>query len=185
MKKLQLSLAEITEISRERGPADVCYLKLKSGYLNTLVGPFSRCLFLVHGENIGPIAQYILASENSTKYLSDLYLSDSIRRKVLSIDHTGECKEAIVKKIKVKRMPYILLEAKCKEIDSDPCNSYKPSDVNMFIQDSEGSRLVNENGRPVSVNELDKGSKVLVYIGLHGYGRHFGMGVEDIRLIEI
>jgi len=185
MEKLQLSLAEITEISREHDLGDMCYLELESGYSNTLVGPQSRCLFLVHGKNVGSSSLYILASKNSTNYLCDLHLHQSkkIESKVLSIDHTGETKETIVKKIELKRMPYILLRARCKEIVGDSLGSYDPTNVSMFIQNHKESRLVNKNCSSISVDDLDIGSKVLVYTGLHG-GRHFGMEVEGVGLIE-
>jgi len=194
MEKLQLSLAEITEISRDRLPSDMCQLELESGYSNTLAGAFSRCLFLVHGKNVGSISHYILASENSTNYLTDLHFDqlENMENKILSISNilktkkviVGEIKEVMVKEINLKRMPYILLKGRCKEIPDDPYYEYDTSDVRLLIQDSEESRLVNENGRPVSVDDLNIGSKVLVYIGLYGYGRHFGMEVEGAGLIE-
>jgi len=179
MKKLKLSLAEITEIRKSVG--DACYLELESGYPYALVGPVSRCLFLVCGENVGPISQYILSSENSTNYLSELREGS----KILSVSCTGETKDAVVKKSKVERTSCILLKARCEDVfDDKSMPYYRPSEVSVFIQDSEESRLVNGDCRHASVRDLSRGSKVLVYTGLHGYGRHFGTGVENIELIE-
>jgi len=49
--------------------------------------------------------------------------------------------------------------------------------ISAILQNAETIRLTQPNGKPISVVELKKGSKVLAF--LEEAGRHFGMKVDE------
>ena len=71
---------------------------------------------------------------------------------------------------KIEKRPMILIEAEAEGIQ-----------VSLVLQNAETIRLVNPEGKAVSISNLKKGDKVLARI--EKGGRHFGMKVEE-TLVE-
>jgi 3-dehydroquinate synthase II len=176
-KKLNLVKAKITNIKPigmgDRVCIDTCsMLKVGEGML---IGSAANGLFLVHSEtvkseyvatrpfrvNAGPVHSYILATDENTKYLSDLNAGDE----VLAVDETGSGRPVILGRIKIEKRPLILLEAEGKN-----------QKFNIILQNAETIRLIS-GGKPRSIVDLKVGDSVLMWIG--SKGRHFGMSVDE------
>jgi len=141
-----------------------------------LVGSYSKGLFLVHSEsleseyvasrpfrvNAGPVHAYIMTPGNKTRYLSEIETGDE----VLTVDKEGNTKTTVVGRVKIEKRPLMLVEAE-----------YKGFTIRTLLQNAETKRLVQEDGNPISVAELKKGEKVMVY--LDESARHFGMAIEE------
>ncbi len=141
-----------------------------------LVGTSSAALFLVHSEsvenpyvaprpfrvNAGPVHAYIQVPGGGMRYLSELASGDD----ALIVDHEGKTRTAVVGRAKVERRPLLLVAA---EVEG--------KQVSTILQNAETIRLVNPQGEPVSVVELQPGMEVLIALG--EAGRHFGMKIEE------
>ncbi|MFH0928939.1 MAG: 3-dehydroquinate synthase II [Candidatus Aenigmatarchaeota archaeon] len=177
---LRLSTAEIIGI-KEIENMVLSRIKLDCGNPYLPIGCFSRALFLVPNEMPAVISNYVLSSENSTCYFSDLRKGS----KILSVDGYGEAATSTVEENIILRGPSLLVKARCNDLHNDDYSHfYKRNEINVFIQDSEKSGLVGENEKLIGANRLDDSDLVKVFIGLKEYGTHFGSCVEDIRLIE-
>ncbi|MCK4261845.1 3-dehydroquinate synthase II, partial [bacterium] len=97
-----------------------------------------------------------------TKYLSELKSGDE----TLIVNHQGRTQVAVVGRAKVERRPLLLVEGKVKK-----------KKISLILQNAETIRLVNPEGKPISVVALKKGSLVLAY--LEEPGRHFGIKIEE------
>jgi 3-dehydroquinate synthase II len=141
-----------------------------------LIGSYSKGLFLVHSEsleseyvasrpfrvNAGPVHAYVMTPGNKTRYLSEIETGDE----VLTVDKDGNTKTTVVGRVKIEKRPLMLVEAE-----------YEGFSIRTLLQNAETIRLVEEDGNPISVSELKKGDKVMVY--LDKSARHFGMAIEE------
>ncbi len=145
-----------------------------------LVGNTASGFFLVHSESIdnpyvasrpfrvnaGAVHAYILTPGGKTKYLADLKAGDE----VMLVDNEGRTQTAYLGRNKIERRPMMLIEA---EAEGQP--------ISLVLQNAETIRLMDSQGKAVSITNLKPGDKVLAHI--EKSGRHFGMKVEE-SLIE-
>ena len=82
---------------------------------------------------------------------------------MLVASHDGRAHEEVVGRSKVERRPMLLVEEK--------------GGGSVILQNAETVRLTRPGGEPVSVVELEAGTKVLGTV--EEAGRHFGMKVEE------
>ena len=141
-----------------------------------LIGSYSKGLFLVHSEsleseyvasrpfrvNAGPVHAYVMTPGNKTRYLSEIETGDE----VLTVDREGNTKTTVVGRVKIEKRPLMLIEAE-----------YEGFTIKTLLQNAETIRLVNDDGDPVSVAELNIGDRVMVYLDTSA--RHFGMAIEE------
>ncbi len=178
-EKMELETASITKIQAVGLGHRVCVdtmsvLELGQGML---VGNSSAFTFLVHAEteeneyvnsrpfriNAGAVHAYAMMPQDKTSYLQEL----SSGSEVLIVDNKGQCKSAIVGRVKVEVRPMLLIEAVTKD-------GKKGS---LFLQNAETIRLVRKDGKPISVVKLKEGDEVLCHLDCAG--RHFGMRIEE------
>ncbi|MGB9175202.1 MAG: 3-dehydroquinate synthase II, partial [Methanoregula sp.] len=141
-----------------------------------LMGNTSSAMLLVHAEtlenpyvaprpfrvNAGAVHAYILMPDGKTAYLSDL----AIGGQVLVSDAKGEARTAIIGRTKIERRPLLLVEARSGT-----------APVSLILQNAETIRLVGEDGKAISVVNLQEGDTIMGCV-LEG-GRHFGMAVKE------
>lgn len=141
-----------------------------------LVGSQSNALFLVHAESIetqyvaarpfrvnaGPVHAYTRMPDGSTKYLSELSSGDE----VLAVDFKGNTRPVVIGRLKIERRPLMLVEAE-----------YNGKAVKTILQNAETIRLVDKDGKAVSITTLKEGDMVLAHV--EDVGRHFGMKVAE------
>lgn len=158
----------------DRVCVDTCSL-LKDGQ-GMLVGNTSGAFLLVHAEtlenpyvsprpfriNAGAVHAYGMTPEGKTAYLSELGVGDA----VLVVDSCGEMVEAVVGRVKIERRPLLLVEAESKQ-----------TRMSLILQNAETIRLVGEDGRAISVVDLEVGDRVLGCTAESG--RHFGIAVRE------
>ncbi len=158
----------------DRVCVDTCSL-LSDGE-GMLMGNTSSALLLVHAEtlenpyvaprpfrvNAGAVHAYILLPDGKTAYLSDL----AIGGQVLVTDGKGTAHTAIIGRTKIERRPLLLVEAEAGT-----------AKVSLILQNAETIRLVGEDGKAISVVNLQKGDTIMGCT-LEG-GRHFGMAVKE------
>jgi 3-dehydroquinate synthase II len=177
-EKLELVRARVKRIAPlglgDRVCVDTCS-SMVSGE-GMLVGNRSQALFLVHAENVenlfvnprpfrvnaGPVHAYIRMADRQTKYLSEIRIGD----RVLVVNCEGKSYPAVVGRAKVERRPLVLIEA---EEGSQP--------ISVILQNAETIRLVQPDGKAVSLVDLEEGSEVLVY--MEEGGRHFGVQIDE------
>jgi len=176
--KFQLTAVKIKKIKQtgmgDRVCIDTCSM-FNPGE-GMLVGSQSNALFLVHAESIetqyvaarpfrvnaGPVHAYTRMPDGSTKYLSELSSGDE----VLAVDWKGGTRPAVIGRLKIERRPLILVEAE-----------YSGKTIKTLLQNAETIRLVDKEGKAVSVTSLKEGDMVLAYV--EDSGRHFGMKVAE------
>jgi 3-dehydroquinate synthase II len=175
---LKLDVAMITNVKPlpmgDRVCVDTC-TNMKAGE-GVLVGNTSNAFFLVHSESIetpyvaprpfrvnaGGVHAYVLAGGGKTKYLSEIKFGDE----VTVVNHKGKTQTAVVGRAKVEKRPLMLVEGKCGK-----------EKISLIMQNAETIRLTKPDGKPISIVDLDKSSKVLVFI--QKSGRHFGVKVDE------
>ncbi|NQT03023.1 MAG: 3-dehydroquinate synthase II [Planctomycetes bacterium] len=181
-EKVSLVTATITGIKQlgmgDRACLDTCtQMALGEGML---VGNTASGFFLIHSESIdnpyvasrpfrvnaGAVHAYTLAPGGKTKYLADLKAGDE----VLLVNFKGKSQTAYLGRNKIEKRPVMLVEA---DAEGRP--------ISLVLQNAETIRLVNPDGKAVSVTTLKQGDKVLGHI--EKAGRHFGMQVDE-TLIE-
>jgi 3-dehydroquinate synthase II len=177
-EKLELLTARVKRIeplsSGDRVCVDTCSsMDLGEGML---VGNSSQALFLIHSENVenpfvntrpfrvnaGPVHAYIRIADGQTKYLSEIRTGD----RVLIVNFEGKTYPAVVGRAKVERRPLVLVEAE-----------EKGQTISVILQNAETIRLVQPDGKAVSLIDLKEGSEVLVY--REKGGRHFGVQIDE------
>jgi len=145
-----------------------------------LVGNNSSGFFLVHSEsvenpyveqrpfrvNAGAVHAYIRNAEGKTNYLNELKAG----QQVLIVDARGNTEIAVLGRAKVERRPLMLVDGNAAGVD-----------VSLVLQNAETIRLVQPDGKPVSVVKLKKGDVVLGF--LEEGGRHFGMKIRE-KIVE-
>ena len=141
-----------------------------------LMGNTSSAMLLVHAEtlenpyvaprpfrvNAGAVHAYILLPDGKTGYLSDL----AIGGQVLVVDAKGTAHPVIIGRTKIERRPLLLVEA-----DAGAAK------VSLILQNAETIRLVQKDGKAISVVNLAVGDTVMG-CAFEG-GRHFGMAVKE------
>ncbi|MFC1691332.1 3-dehydroquinate synthase II [Nanoarchaeota archaeon] len=141
-----------------------------------LIGNSSSGMFLVHSEsvenpyvaqrpfrvNAGAVHAYIKMPGDKTKYLSEIATGEN----VLIVNSKGKTQLAVVGRSKVEKRPLMLIEAEVKG-----------KKISLVLQNAETIRLVNSDGKPISVVKLKPGDEVMAYV--EEAGRHFGMKVEE------
>jgi 3-dehydroquinate synthase II len=141
-----------------------------------LVGNSSQALFLIHAENVenpfvntrpfrvnaGPVHAYIRMADGQAKYLSEIRIGD----RVLIVNFEGKSYPAVVGRAKVERRPLVLVEA---EERGQP--------ISVILQNAETIRLVQPDGKAISLIDLEEGSEVLVCT--ERGGRHFGVQIDE------
>ncbi|MCJ7770197.1 3-dehydroquinate synthase II [Candidatus Bathyarchaeota archaeon] len=145
-----------------------------------LIGSQSSGLFLIQAEvqvnphvdprpfrvNAGPVSLYVMTSDNTTRYLSELKSGDEVQ----VVDREGRTHAALVGRIKIERRPMMLVET---EVNG--------SRLKTIVQNAETIRFVTKDGSK-AVTELKDGDEVLVYH--QKGGRHFGTLVSEESVIE-
>lgn len=173
-----LEAAEIVRIETvglgHRVCVDTCSLLDRGQGL--LVGNASEFMFLVHGEteanpyvaarpfrvNAGPVHAYVLKGGGRTSYLEELRAGDE----VLIVDYQGQTRLVTVGRIKIEIRPLLKLTARTAQSEGE-----------IFVQNAETIRLVQPNGAPISVVDLERGSEILCRTDQAG--RHFGMRISE------
>ena len=181
-EKIDLVTTTITNTKQlgmgDRACIDTCtQMTLGEGML---VGNTASGFFLVHSESIdnpyvasrpfrvnaGAVHAYTLVAGGKTKYLADLKAGDE----VLLVNAQGKSQIAYLGRNKIEKRPMLLIEA---EAGGEP--------ISLVMQNAETIRLVDPDGKAISVTTLKPGDKVLGHI--EKAGRHFGMKVDE-TLIE-
>jgi 3-dehydroquinate synthase II len=177
-EKLELLTARVKRIeplsSGDRVCVDTCSsMDLGEGML---VGNSSQALFLIHSENVenpfvntrpfrvnaGPVHAYIRMADGQTKYLSEIRIGD----RVMIVNFEGKSYPAVVGRAKVERRPLVLVEAE-----------EKGETISVILQNAETIRLIQPDGKAISLIDLQEGSEVLVY--REKGGRHFGVQIDE------
>ena len=177
-EKLELLTARVKRIeplsSGDRVCVDTCSsMDLGEGML---VGNSSQALFLIHSENVenpfvntrpfrvnaGPVHAYIRMADGQTKYLSEIRTGD----RVMIVNFEGKSYPAVVGRAKVERRPLVLVEAE-----------EKGETISVILQNAETIRLIQPDGKAISLIDLQEGSEVLVY--REKGGRHFGVQIDE------
>jgi len=141
-----------------------------------LVGNSSQALFLIHSEsvenpfvntrpfrvNAGPVHAYIRLPGGQTKYLSEIKAGD----RVLVVNFEGRSYSAVVGRAKVERRPLTLVEAE-----------ESGRTISVILQNAETIRLIQRDGKVISLVDLKEGSEVLVY--RERSARHFGVKIDE------
>jgi 3-dehydroquinate synthase II len=181
--KIEMVPAKVTSVkpisTGARVCVDTCDLMVPGEGM--LIGVQAAGFFLVEAEvhenpyvqsrpfrvNAGSLSMYTLASQQKTRYLSELKAGDE----VLIVKRDGKVRTGTVGRVKIELRPLILVEA---EVDGKK--------IKTILQNAETIRLVTPKGsKPVT--ELKAGDEVLAHIATSA-GRHFGVAVPDETVIE-
>lgn len=169
------TISEITAVGMgDRVCVDTCTAMTEGQGL--LVGNSSSALFLIHSEsvvnpyvsprpfriNAGPVHAYTRVPGGKTRYLSELAAGDVI----YITDYQGRATESVVGRLKIEKRPLMLVTAEVAG-----------RQVTTIVQNAETIRLVDPDGKPVSVVRLAPGDQVLVAV--EAGGRHFGYRIEE------
>jgi len=141
-----------------------------------LVGNSSQALFLIHAESIenpyvsprpfrvnaGPVHAYVMVPGGKTRYLSELKAGDE----VIKVNASGQSVPLVVGRVKIERRPLLLVEA-----------TGPKGPVSTILQNAETIRLVDTDGKAISVVKLKPGDEVLGYV--EEAGRHFGHRIKE------
>lgn len=177
-EQIALQVAEVTAV-RQLGMGDRVCIDTCSNMTRgegMLVGNSSAALFLIHAESIenpyvaprpfrvnaGPVHAYVRAPGDATRYLADLRSGDE----ALLVDWQGHTRVTNIGRVKVERRPLALVTA-----------TVEGQEITAILQNAETIRLVTPEGAPLSIVDLQPGSRVLV--ALEAAGRHFGMKIEE------
>jgi 3-dehydroquinate synthase II len=180
---IQMVTAEVTAIKQINTGARVCVdtCDLMAPGEGMLIGVQAAGFFLVEAEvhenpyvqsrpfrvNAGSLSMYTLASQQKTRYLSELKAGDE----VLIVDRKGKTRPASVGRVKIELRPLILVEA---EVEGKK--------IKTILQNAETIRLITpKESKPVT--ELKAGDEVLAHVTTSA-GRHFGVAVPDETVIE-
>jgi 3-dehydroquinate synthase II len=161
---VDLSIATILSINSSGVGERVCIdlierLKIGEGMV---IGSNSSSLALVHGEtieseyvpsrpfrvNAGSIHSYVLMSDGSTKYLSELSAGDEVS----VISHSGIFRKSIIGRLKIERRPFLIIRFR----------SMSGNEGQIMLQQAETVRLVNASGSIISVTNLEIGDEIIV-----------------------
>ena len=178
-RDFELTKFRITEV-KEGGVGDrICVdltsmLDLGEGML---VGSSASQMVLVHGEtvdsefvptrpfrvNAGAAHSYILMSDGSTKYLSELEMGDQ----VMVTNSEGSSRVGIIGRVKIEKRPFILFKWRDEN----------HNEAGALLQQAETVRLVSESGL-ISITDLTPSMEIIGWSG--GTGRHVGMEITSV-----
>ena len=161
---VDLSIATILSINSSGVGDRVCIdlierLEIGEGMV---IGSNSSSLALVHGEtieseyvpsrpfrvNAGSSHSYVLMSDGSTKYLSELSAGDEVS----VISHSGVFRKSIIGRLKIERRPFLIIRFRSKS----------GNEGQIMLQQAETVRLVNASGSIISVTNLEIGDEIIV-----------------------
>ena len=145
-----------------------------------LIGNSSAFSFLVHAEtesnpyvaarpfriNAGAVHAYAQMPGDRTTYLEELTAGTD----VLIVGADGTTSLTTVGRVKVEVRPMLLIKAEVETKEGI-------REGQIFLQNAETIRVVNDNGEPVSVVTLKEGDRILVRTD--DAGRHFGMRIKE------
>lgn len=174
---VELKRAKITEI-KPLGVGDrVCIdtVTLMEVGEGMLVGNRAGFMFLIASEseeseyvasrpfrvNAGSVNAYIKVGDK-TKYLAELKAGDEVE----IVRYDGSTRRSYVGRVKIEKRPLMLIKAVADGEEGT-----------VILQNAETIKLVNPEGKHVSVSVLKPGDEVLVWIGEKA--RHFGVGVKE------
>jgi 3-dehydroquinate synthase II len=181
--KIELVPAKVTLVKQISTGARVCVdtCDLMVPGEGMLIGVQAAGFFLVEAEvhenpyvqarpfrvNAGSLSMYTLASQQKTRYLSELKAGDE----VLIVNRDGKTRPGTVGRVKIELRPLILIEAEAEG-----------KKIKTILQNAETIRLLTPKGsKPVT--ELKAGDEVLAHVTTSA-GRHFGVAVPDEMVIE-
>ena len=101
-------------------------------------------------------------ADGTTSYLCELKMGDE----VMVVSSQGNCRTAIVGRVKIERRPFILFRWK------DENNN----EAGALLQQAETVRLITSSTGIVSITDLVKGTSLLGWSG--GVGRHIGIPIS-------
>ena len=141
-----------------------------------LIGNSSQALFMIHAESIenpyvsprpfrvnaGPVHAYIMVPGGKTRYLSEIRAGDEVIR----VDSKGQAIPLTVGRVKIEQRPLLLIEA-----------TGPNGPANTILQNAETIRLVDPDGKAISVVKLKPGDEILGYV--EEAGRHFGHKIKE------
>ena len=141
-----------------------------------VIGSNASLLALVHGEtieshfvptrpfrvNAGSIHSYVLMSDNSTKYLSELVAGDE----VAVISSSGNLRKCIIGRLKIERRPFLIIRFKTKNEEVGQ----------IILQQAETVRLIDKHGKALSVTDLKINDEIM--IRHQNQMRHIGNALE-------
>jgi len=174
---VELKRAKVTEI-KPLGVGDrVCIdtVTLMEVGEGMLVGNRAGFMFLVASEseeseyvasrpfrvNAGSVNAYIKVGDK-TRYLAELKAGDEVE----IVKYDGSTRRSYVGRVKIEKRPLMLIKAVADGEEGT-----------VILQNAETIKLVNPEGKHVSVAQLKPGDEVLVWIGEKA--RHFGVGVKE------
>ena len=174
---VELKKAKVVEI-KPLGVGDrVCIdtVTLMSVGEGMLVGNRAGFMFLIASEseeseyvssrpfrvNAGSVNAYIKVG-SKTKYLAELKAGDEVE----IVNYKGETRRSYVGRVKIEKRPLILIRAIANGEEGT-----------VILQNAETIKLVNPEGKHVSVANLKEGDEVLVWVGAKA--RHFGVSVDE------
>lgn len=176
-KKIELRKAKIKEVRTLGVGERVCVdtVTLMSVGEGALVGNQANFMFLVASEseeseyvasrpfriNAGSVNAYVKVGEK-TRYLAELKAGDEIE----VVRYDGSVRKSFVGRVKIERRPLILLRAECDGVEGT-----------IILQNAETIKLVNPDGKHLSVSQLKAGDEILVWVG--SKARHFGVSIEE------
>ncbi len=176
-KTLNLSKAKIVEIKPLGLGERVCIdtVSIMNPGEGMLVGNKASFMFLVASEseeseyvasrpfrvNAGSVNAYLKVGDK-TRYLCELKAGDEVE--IVRFD--GKVRKSYVGRVKIERRPLLLVVA---EVNGETGS--------IILQNAETIKLVNPEGKHLSVSELKEGNEVLAWIGERA--RHFGVKVEE------
>ena len=181
--KIEIVPAKVTSVKQISTGARVCVdtCDLMVPGEGMLIGVQAAGFFLIEAEvhenpyvqsrpfrvNAGSLSMYTLASQQKTRYLSELKAGDE----VLIVDREGKTRTGTVGRVKIELRPLILIEAEAEG-----------KKIKTILQNAETIRLVTAKGsKPVT--ELKAGDEILAHVTTSA-GRHFGVAVPDETVIE-
>lgn len=161
-EKLELEVAVVTGVKPIKAGDRVCIDTCTNMVMGQglLVGNSSNAMFLVHSDsvnnsyvaqrmNAGSVQAYTLVKGGESRRLAGISTGDE----VLLVDYKGNTEEAIVGRSKMKEELMMLVEASCGG-----------RKISLALQNAETAKLTGPGGKPVSVMNLNKKSRVLAYL---------------------
>ena len=136
----------------------------KAGFMFLVASESEECEYVSSRPfrvNAGSVNAYIKIGDK-TKYLIELEAGDEID----IVRYDGRVRRSFVGRVKIERRPLILIRA---EVDGE--------EGTVILQNAETIKLIDPEGRHISVSQLKEGDEVLVWIGEKG--RHFGIKINE------
>ena len=165
-------------------------------------GSFAQALLLVHSEcaesgyvasrpfrvNAGAVCSYSAAPGGQTRYLSELRAGAEV---LVCHGRTGEVRTVTVGRVKIEHRPMVMVEVEVLPGQGEFEEGPKGERVTAaaLVQNAETVRILTPpeaggQAGAVSVSNLCVGDTVLVALDTGGGGRHTGLVVEDMNVIE-